>query len=261
MEMIYYKVICYFLIYISLGMLFFLPFVNILKTGPGFHKLVVLISVVCNISAIFITKKFINTEMSFELYEILLLGVTLSSFCFVFFIEKVDQGRLKFFVFLLSCFSMVVGLVSLISFQSYFKTNFLYSSSYLLISTLYFSNIIFSMILGHYYLVVPKLSERPLLNLHWVLWALLTIKILFCIFSIWKFNIDLNIASMFDMIMISMRLLWGFLAISVLSIFSYRLSKMRSIQSATGVMYVTTFFVLTSELIALYYFVNKSWML
>ncbi len=261
MEIIYYKVICYFLIYISLGMLFFLPFVNILKTGPGFHKLITLICIICNVSMIFITKKFINTNFSFEPYEYLIAGLTILCIWFIYYIEKASPKLSKILVYVLSFSSMVTGLVVILAFKIYFKTYFLNSSSYLLVSTLYFSNVIFSMILGHYYLVVPKLSEKPLLNLHWVLWVLLIIKILYFAYSISTFNIDLNIASLFDMIMISMRVLWGFLAIFVLSIISYRLSRMRSIQSATGVMYVSTFFVLTSELIALYYFVNKSWML
>ena len=242
-------------------MLFFLSFVDILKTGSGFHKLITLMCVICNVCAIFITKKFINTSFGLEAYEVLILSLTLMSIWFIFYVEKASPKLSKLLVYLLSCFSVLTGIVVLITFKNYFKNYYFYSSSYLLVSTVYFSNVIFSMILGHYYLVVPKLSEKPLLVLHRLLWFLLGIKILFFIFTIFHFNISLKVASMFDMIMISMRVMWGFFAIFVMSIISYRLSKMRSIQSATGVMYVSTFFVLSSELIAIYYFVNKTWML
>ena len=58
---------------------------------------------------------------------------------------------------------------------------------------------------------------------------------------------------MFNWIMLLMRLGWGYLVIAIMGYYTWRLTKMRSIQSATGVLYVMTFFVFIGELIAGYY--------
>ncbi len=61
----------------------------------------------------------------------------------------------------------------------------------------------------------------------------------------------------FNTLVIVMRWLWGYLAIGVLSWFAWRLCKMRSIQSATGVLYIMVFFVFVGELLSIYlYFKN-----
>lgn len=57
---------------------------------------------------------------------------------------------------------------------------------------------------------------------------------------------------MFNWLFISMRYLWGYGAPFVLSLFTYRLCKLRSIQSATGVLYIVEFFVIVGELISVY---------
>ncbi len=56
----------------------------------------------------------------------------------------------------------------------------------------------------------------------------------------------------FNWLVISMRWLWGYVALAVLSAFAWRLCRMRSIQSATGVLYIMVFFVFVGELISGY---------
>jgi hypothetical protein len=56
----------------------------------------------------------------------------------------------------------------------------------------------------------------------------------------------------YNWLFISMRYLWGYLAPLVLSFFTFRLCKLRSIQSATGVLYIVEFFVIVGELISVY---------
>ena len=59
---------------------------------------------------------------------------------------------------------------------------------------------------------------------------------------------------MFNWIMLLMRFGWGYLIIGIMGYYIWRLTKIRSIQSATGVaLYVMTFFVFIGELIAGYY--------
>jgi len=65
---------------------------------------------------------------------------------------------------------------------------------------------------------------------------------------------DLGGGYMFNWIMVSMRYLWGYLAIVILNIFAYKLVKMRSIQSATGILYVMVFFIFVGEMTSSYLF-------
>jgi hypothetical protein len=117
----------------------------------------------------------------------------------------------------------------------------------------------FAMILGHYYLVVPKLTEEPLIYCLYIFWAVLFLRM------IWSLSLLFTAAApyltegtqlgdgyMFNWLFISMRYLWGYLAPLILSFFTFRLCKLRSIQSATGVLYIIEFFVIVGELIAIY---------
>jgi hypothetical protein len=100
--------------------------------------------------------------------------------------------------------------------------------------------------------VVPKLSERPLKICIYVLWAILVFKV--CL-SFWGFfHSPVSMQDSFNLILFSMRMVWGYVIIGILSVFAYKLIKIRSIQSATGVLYVMTFFVLVGELISNYLF-------
>jgi hypothetical protein len=57
---------------------------------------------------------------------------------------------------------------------------------------------------------------------------------------------------MYNWLFISMRWLWGYVAPLILSFFTFKLCKLRSIQSATGVLYIVEFFVIVGELISVY---------
>jgi hypothetical protein len=129
---------------------------------------------------------------------------------------------------------------------------FLFSSALLLGVTHY------SMLLGHYYLVVPKLTERPLLICLKIFWIFLIGKLIFSAYYTWQAWAYLSEGSVlgdgfiFNWLVISMRWLWGYGALLVLSYFAWKLCRMRSIQSATGVLYIMVFFVFIGELLSAY---------
>lgn len=117
----------------------------------------------------------------------------------------------------------------------------------------------FAMILGHYYLVVPKLSEEPLVYCLYLLWGILFYKVfLSTAFLLGEGQAylaegtTLGDGYMYNWLFISMRVLWGYIAPFILSLFTYRLCRLRSIQSATGVLYIVEFFVIVGELIGVY---------
>lgn len=118
--------------------------------------------------------------------------------------------------------------------------------------------ITFAMILGHYYLVVPKLSEKPLKVAVQILWALLAVKMVWSGFEIsknWAFFQEftqLGGGYAFNWMMLTMRVVWGYVVILVMSIFTWKLVVIRSTQSATGVLYAMTVFVFVGELVSAY---------
>ena len=132
--------------------------------------------------------------------------------------------------------------------------------AFFLSSALFIGVITYSMLLGHWYLVVPKLSEKPLKVALLVTWFVMFVKLMMTLgglFNDGSFFLEgshLGAGYMFNWIILTMRMVWGYLIIGVMSYFTWRLVKMRSIQSATGVLYVMTFFVFVGELISAYLF-------
>jgi len=120
----------------------------------------------------------------------------------------------------------------------------------------------YAMTLGHYYLVVPKLSERPLIVCLQFFWAIILIKLVWGGIEVaknWHYfqeGTQLGEGFIFNWIIVSMRWLWGYVALFILSVFTYKLCKIRSIQSATGVLYIMVFFVFVGEMIS-YFFSHK----
>jgi hypothetical protein len=117
----------------------------------------------------------------------------------------------------------------------------------------------FSMILGHYYLVVPKLTEEPLIYCLFIFWTVIILKMISSLSVLTSVGVpyltegtDLGDGYMYNCLFITMRWMWGYLAPLILSFFTFRLCKLRSIQSATGVLYIVEFFVIVGELISVY---------
>jgi hypothetical protein len=117
----------------------------------------------------------------------------------------------------------------------------------------------FAMILGHYYLVVPKLSTEPLIISIYLFWALIFYKMISIVSLLLSEGADyfvpdttLGDGYLLNWLYISMRILWGIVAPLILSLFTFKLCRMRSTQSATGILYIIVFFVFIGELISAY---------
>lgn len=125
----------------------------------------------------------------------------------------------------------------------------------------------YAMVLGHWYLVVPKLSEKPLVVATLVLWAIMAVKLGWTGIETMA-NADYfesgtmkGAGYSFNVLLLTMRVAWGYLVVGVMSWFAWRLIRMRSIQSATGMLYAMTFFVLVGELMAQFMFFKYGMML
>lgn len=238
-----------FMLALAFGTQLFSPVVNTRLTGVGFFKLGTSIVLAALVMA-FGVAYFMVPQMDLLSYGGFSFLILSNIFAYVF--HRDQKHWSMWFLYLLQ----VLVFVSLI-FHLYLPNgpwiNFFFFTALLL----GISN--FAMILGHYYLVVPKLTEEPLIYCLFIFWAVLFLRITWSLSLLFTDaapflleGTEMGDGYMYNWLFISMRYLWGYLAPLILSFFTFRLCKLRSIQSATGVLYIIEFFVIVGELIAIY---------
>jgi hypothetical protein len=239
----------FFLLSLAFGTQLLSPVVSTKLTGVGFYKLgtsIVLACLVLGIGVDYFMEPGLS-PLEFGCYGLLIIGNILG------FILHRDEKSLPMW----GLYILQVAIFSVLVFHT-FEFNPQWIIFYTLsMALLGISN--FSMLLGHYYLVVPKLSEEPLVYCLYIFWTIMFLKlmssfaILFSMASPYlQEGTHLGDGHTFNWLFISMRYLWGYLAPLILSFFIYRLCRLRSIQSATGVLYIVEFFVIVGELISVY---------
>jgi hypothetical protein len=238
----------FFLIAMGFGLSLFSAVVSTSLTGAGFLRLlqsIVLSSlVICGVISYF-----------HQLPTTLLISLALN-IGLVSFIYKSHQDQKSKLMWVL--YIVQNGLYLWSSLILYYSNTQLLMNFYL--STLLIGITTYAMVLGHYYLVVPKLSEKPLLSSLQILWVAMILKMglsgvgLIKDYAFFEEGTIQGAGYMFNWILLSMRVLWGYAALFILSIFAWKLCRMRSIQSATGVLYVMVFFMIVGEMISGYFY-------
>ncbi len=115
-----------------------------------------------------------------------------------------------------------------------------------------------TMILGHWYLVTPRLSERPLVLAARLLTAVVALQVL--LFLVWT-SVGTGTRGPFaalagsSSLFVWLRLLVGLLFPLVVSWMALRTARTRSMESATGLLYIDTAAILSGTIVAagLYY--------
>lgn len=236
---------------LAMGTQLYSPIVSTKLTGPGFYRLgagIVLGSLLCSMGLDY----FMAPAMNASEYLCYLFLIASNIFTYAFHQDEKTPLMWGLYALQLVAFSAL----------AYFSFGATLALVMFISTMLFFGISNFAMILGHYYLVVPKLSERPLIVCLYFYWATLLIKIILSVIGVNKaialgFFDEGTVAGdgyLFNWIFFIMRYLWGGAAPLILSYFTYRLCRMRSIQSATGVLYIMEFFVIVGEMIAAYLF-------
>ncbi len=116
-----------------------------------------------------------------------------------------------------------------------------------------------AMLLGHWYLVQPKLSINELKRICIVLVALIVLRFCFGTYGLYTLiqgksesEIYKYLFSSSPGIFVLMRWCWGLLGPLALSYPIWGTVKIRSTQSATGLLYVVVLFIVTGEILSLY---------
>ncbi len=240
----------FFLLSMGLGVGLFTPIARSELTGAGLLKLM---HAVCGVSLLLAAGLHYSSEgltLKLGLYGIAVLCCVL--------IHRLHKDQKSFLMWGVYAVQQTVLVGALFLHAGKNPVTFAYFFS----SVGYLGLITYAMLLGHWYLVVPKLSERPLVVAVNGIWALLFLKLLHTCWEAWSssaysqgvetYNPDYS----FNWLMLAMRVGWGYLIIGVMNYYTARLVRMRSIQSATGILYVMTFFVFVGELIAHYVFLK-----
>jgi hypothetical protein len=238
----------FFLISLAFGVGCFTFLIDTEKTGSGLMRLFSSILGTGSFLALLIHLFRENSNQA----QMIAYGITTIGFVLIYFFHKEEKNFLSWSAYALHT---VAGAAAI-----YFGSVSIQDFLYLLSSALFLGGVTFAMMKGHWYLVTPKLSEAPLAKSVLGIWGLLGIKIAITAFGVyiaWDFfqqYTRLGEGYLFNWIMLTMRLVWGYLVILVMSIFAWKLVKMRSIQSATGIFYAMVIFVFIGELISGYLF-------
>ncbi len=239
----------FFLLSFAFGTLILSPVVDSKLTGAGFYKLCTSIVLSCLVLAFGVDYSMspVLNHIDYICYAILILASGIG-----FATQRDQRNWLTWTLYVLQLITFIFFIFHTFAFNAGWINLFFISMAFLGISN-------YSMLLGHYYLVVPKLSEEPLiycLNIFWIVIFLRITSSLATVFSTGLPYLEegtlLGDGYMYNWLFISMRYLWGYVAPLILSLFTYRLCRLRSIQSATGVLYIVEFFVIVGELISVY---------
>jgi hypothetical protein len=107
-----------------------------------------------------------------------------------------------------------------------------------------------AMLMGHSYLIAPAMSVVPLMRLLIVLLIALLFRMALAGVGLWFWTAEHTLVNLEDVAVIWLALRWGlgFLGSLVLGWMAWQSAKIRSTQSATGILYVVVIFCFLGEL-------------
>jgi hypothetical protein len=239
----------FFLISLALGVGFFSFLANTKETGAGFLRVAVGL---CGGSALLslilhLTYGSVTDPQS--------IGYVTSLICFVL-IYQFHKDEKSVFMWLLYAIHNVSLFFTLAFLMNFNTVQFIFGLS----SVILLGSVTYAMVMGHWYLVTPRLSEQPLKKALYFSWAILLVKVPWSFLEVTEAGAMFEVGTRlgggyaFNWMLVLMRSSFGYLTLAGMSYFAYRLVAMRSIQSATGMLYAMTFLVFVGELISSFMF-------
>lgn len=242
------SVTIFFLISIAFGVGVFTYLIDTENFGVGVMKLMTSVCGSCAFIGLIVMQVFAEPTI----LSTVSVSILVWAFTMIYFFHRDKKAKIMWVLYALHSIAGLVAIYTL----SKSTTEYLF----LLSSALFLGGITFAMVKGHWYLVNPKLTEKPLVQSVLGIWGLLGVKVIFTgvgVYLGWDFFKEfttLGEGYLFNWLMLVMRLVWGYIIILVMSVFAWKLVRMRSIQSATGIFYAMVIFVFIGELISGYLF-------
>ena len=109
-----------------------------------------------------------------------------------------------------------------------------------------------AMLMGHSYLIAPSMSQTPLMRLLGGLAAATLLRMALAGVGLWSWTAGHSLANLEDETVLWLPLRWGlgFVAPLVLGWMAWQTARIRSTQSATGILYVVVILCFLGELTA-----------
>jgi hypothetical protein len=106
------------------------------------------------------------------------------------------------------------------------------------------------MLMGHSYLIAPAMSLVPLLRLLTALFIALLAGMVLAGIGLWSWTSEHSLLNLEEATVFWLPLRWGlgFVGPIVLCVMAWQTAKIRSTQSATGILYVVVIFCFLGEL-------------
>lgn len=239
----------FFLLSLALGLGFFSFLAKTKETGAGFLKVV---AALCGVSSLFAFGLH-QTYGSFKDLQSILYLIAATCFTTIYFRHQDQKSPMMWVLY---------GIHNVVLTMLLFEMNNsnVMQFAFGFTSIMFLGSVTYAMVMGHWYLVTPKLSEKPLLYAMYFTWAFLLIKLAWTVSGYVdnpQYFVEFTRRGggyAFNWLMLTMRAGAGYLVLGIMSIFAYKLIAMRSIQSATGMLYAMTFFVFVAELISMFMF-------
>ena len=109
-----------------------------------------------------------------------------------------------------------------------------------------------AMLMGHSYLIAPAMSLTPLLRLLGAVFASILIRASVCGLGLWFWTAAHSLTKLDDVtLLLPLRWTLGFVGPIVLAALAWQTARIRSTQSATGILYVVVTLCFLGELISL----------
>jgi len=107
-----------------------------------------------------------------------------------------------------------------------------------------------AMLMGHSYLIAPAMSLTPLLRLLAALAVATLLRMTVAGVGLWSWTAEHSLTNLSDVTVLWLPLRWGLGLFGplVLAWMAWRAARIRSTQSATGIMYVAVIFCFLGEL-------------
>jgi hypothetical protein len=107
-----------------------------------------------------------------------------------------------------------------------------------------------AMLLGHFYLIAPGMSLTPLLRLLAALAGAVLVRMALAAAGLWSWTAGHSLANLTDVNVLWLPLRWGLGLVGplVLAWMAWQAARIRSTQSATGILYVAVAFCFLGEL-------------
>jgi hypothetical protein len=107
-----------------------------------------------------------------------------------------------------------------------------------------------AMLLGHFYLIAPGMSMTPLMRMLATLAVAIVVRMAIAGAGLWSWTAEHSLINLSDVTVLWLPLRWGlgFVGPLLLAWMAWQTARIRSTQSATGILYVVVIFCFVGEL-------------